>query len=100
MLGRDSSVFWYYWGFLILPWVAVKGLGNKILALSAKQMPPDWETRYGCRPMLLETLAAWGKTPQTACLRARLQKRSGVFAVTYRAATARERSLDIIFPQT
>jgi hypothetical protein len=42
--------------FLILPWVAVKGLASKILALSARQMPRDWETRYGCRPVLLETL--------------------------------------------
>lgn len=42
--------------FLILPWVRVKGLASKILALSARQMPRDWETRYGCRPLLLETL--------------------------------------------
>jgi hypothetical protein len=42
--------------FLILPWVAVKGLASKILALSARQMPRDWEARYGCRPLLLETL--------------------------------------------
>lgn len=42
--------------FLILPWVQVKGLASKILALSARQMPRDWETRYGCRPLLLETL--------------------------------------------
>jgi len=42
--------------FLILPWVRVKGLASKILALSAKQMPSDWEIRYGCRPLLLETL--------------------------------------------
>jgi hypothetical protein len=42
--------------FLILPWVAVKGLASKILAMSARQMPCDWETRYGCRPLLLETL--------------------------------------------
>jgi hypothetical protein len=42
--------------FLILPWVQVKGLASKILALSARQMPLDWETRYGCRPLLLETL--------------------------------------------
>ncbi len=42
--------------FLILPWVAVKGLASKILALSARQVPHDWETRYGCRPLLLETL--------------------------------------------
>jgi len=42
--------------FLILPWVKVKGLASKILALSARQMPRDWEMRYGCRPLLLETL--------------------------------------------
>ena len=42
--------------FLILPWVAVKGLASKILALNARQMPLDWETRYGCCPLLLETL--------------------------------------------
>jgi len=42
--------------FLILPWVHVKGLASKILALSARQMPRDWEARYGRRPLLLETL--------------------------------------------
>jgi hypothetical protein len=42
--------------FLILPWVQVKGLASKILALSAKQMPRDWEIRFGYRPLLLETL--------------------------------------------
>jgi len=42
--------------FLILPWVRVPGLASKILALSARQMPQDWQTRYGYRPLLLETL--------------------------------------------
>jgi Domain of unknown function (DUF4338) len=42
--------------FLILPWVRVKGLASKILALSARQMPQDWQDRYGRRPVLLETL--------------------------------------------
>jgi Domain of unknown function (DUF4338) len=42
--------------FLILPWVRVKGLASKILALSARQMPRAWESRYGYRPLLLETL--------------------------------------------
>jgi Domain of unknown function (DUF4338) len=42
--------------FLMLPWVQVKGLASKILALSARQMPRDWEIRFGCRPLLLETL--------------------------------------------
>jgi uncharacterized protein DUF4338 len=42
--------------FLILPWVRVKGLASKILALSARQMPHDWQAQYGHRPLLLETL--------------------------------------------
>jgi hypothetical protein len=42
--------------FLILPWVRVKGLASKILGLCARQLPGDWEQRYGCRPLLLETL--------------------------------------------
>ena len=42
--------------FLILPWVRVKGLASKILALSARIVPRDWEARYGPRPLLLETL--------------------------------------------
>jgi hypothetical protein len=42
--------------FLILPWVRVKGLASKILALSARQTPQDWQTHYGYRPLLLETL--------------------------------------------
>src|SRR6202051_130019 len=42
--------------FLILPWVRVKGLASKILALSARQMPLDWRARYGHSPLLLETL--------------------------------------------
>jgi hypothetical protein len=42
--------------FLVLPWVRVKGLASKILALSARQMPPEWQARYGHRPLLLETL--------------------------------------------
>lgn len=42
--------------FLILPWVHVKGLASKILALNARQLPHDWEARYGNRPLLLETL--------------------------------------------
>lgn len=42
--------------FLILPWVRIKGLASKILALSARQLPEDWERHYGNRPLLLETL--------------------------------------------
>ena len=42
--------------FLILPWVQVKGLASKILALSARQLPSDWHCHYGHRPLLLESL--------------------------------------------
>jgi hypothetical protein len=42
--------------FLILPWVRIKGLASKILALAARQLPADWESHYGHRPLLLETL--------------------------------------------
>lgn len=42
--------------YLILPWVYVRGLASKILSLCARQLPADWEKRYGYRPLLLETL--------------------------------------------
>jgi len=42
--------------FLILSGVRVKGLASKILALNARHLPHDWRTRYGHRPLLLETL--------------------------------------------
>jgi len=42
--------------FLILPWVRVKGLASKILALSARHIQRDWQARYGQQPLLLETL--------------------------------------------
>lgn len=41
--------------FLVLPWIHSLGLASKILALAARQMPRDWQTRYGYRPVLLET---------------------------------------------
>ena len=55
--------------FLVLPWVRVQGLASKILALSARQMPHDWQTRYGHRPLLLETLVDAGRFRGT-CYRA------------------------------
>jgi hypothetical protein len=42
--------------FLILPWVHVPGLASHVLARCARQLPRDWEARYGVRPFLLETL--------------------------------------------
>jgi hypothetical protein len=41
--------------FLILPWVKSQNLASKILSLSAKRLPTDWEHRYNYRPVLLET---------------------------------------------
>ena len=60
--------------FLILPWVRVKGLASKILALSARHVPRDWESHYGYRPLLLEhwwTPAAFAgpaTEPPTGCM--------------------------------
>lgn len=42
--------------FLILPWVHIRGLASTLLARCARQLPGDWEARYGYRPLLLETL--------------------------------------------
>jgi hypothetical protein len=42
--------------FLILPWVAIRGLASAILARCAHQLPAEWAARYGVRPLLLETL--------------------------------------------
>jgi len=41
--------------FLILPWIKSKNLASKILSLTAKSLPDDWEKRYNIRPVLLET---------------------------------------------
>lgn len=41
--------------FLLLPWVRVKNLASKVLALAAARIPDDFAARYGERPVLLET---------------------------------------------
>ena len=41
--------------FLLLPWVQVRNLASKVLALAAVQVPEDFAARYGTRPVLLET---------------------------------------------
>ena len=46
--------------FLILPWVHIRGLASQILSRCARQLPADWEKRYGYRPLLLETLVDSG----------------------------------------
>jgi hypothetical protein len=42
--------------FLILPWVRIPHLASHILAHAARQLPADWQARYGVEPLLLETL--------------------------------------------
>jgi hypothetical protein len=41
--------------FLILPWVQVKNLASKVLALAAARIPADFAARYGERVVLRET---------------------------------------------
>ena len=41
--------------FLILPWVQVKNLASKVLALAAARVGTDFAARYGEPPVLLET---------------------------------------------
>ncbi len=42
--------------FLILPWVHVPHLASHVLALALRRVIVDWETCYGLRPWLAETL--------------------------------------------
>lgn len=41
--------------FLLLPWVRVKNLASKVLALAAARIPEDFAARYGERVVLMET---------------------------------------------
>ena len=41
--------------YLLFPWVRVKNLASKALALAARQLPQDWRQLHGYRPVLLET---------------------------------------------
>jgi len=45
--------------FLVLPWIESKGLASKILSLAARQLPRDWNHRYGFEPVLLETFVEY-----------------------------------------
>ena len=42
--------------FLILPWVRIRYLASHVLSQAARRLVPDWESRYGLSPWLLETL--------------------------------------------
>jgi len=41
--------------FLMLPSVRVPHLASHVLGMLVRQLPQDWEVRYGIRPLLLET---------------------------------------------
>ncbi len=41
--------------FLILPWIQSKNLASKILSLTTRLLPNDWEKRYNIRPVLMES---------------------------------------------
>jgi hypothetical protein len=41
--------------FLLLPWVQVKNLASKVLALAAARIPEEFAARYGEQVVLLET---------------------------------------------
>ena len=45
--------------FLVLPWIECKGLASKILSIAARQIPNDWLSRYGFRPVMLETFVEY-----------------------------------------
>jgi hypothetical protein len=47
--------------FLILPWVKVKNMASKILSLTVRQLPEDWQRRYNIKPALLETFVESGR---------------------------------------
>jgi Druantia protein DruA len=42
--------------FLILPWVRVKNLASRVLALSTRRLVAEWHEQYGVAPWLVETL--------------------------------------------
>jgi len=41
--------------FLLLPWVRSPNLASSLLAQVSRQLPHQWQARYGYRPVLLET---------------------------------------------
>ncbi|MBL4869288.1 MAG: IS4 family transposase [Pseudomonadales bacterium] len=55
--------------FLVLPWVKVKHLASKALAIASRQLADDWNEHHGYRPVLLETFVDLTKFNAT-CYRA------------------------------
>jgi hypothetical protein len=42
--------------FLILPWVRIRNLASRALALAVRHLAADWPRRYGVDVLLVETL--------------------------------------------
>jgi len=55
--------------FLIFPWVQVKNLASRALAVAARRIRGDWLARYGYGPVLLETFVDGSRYAGT-CYRA------------------------------
>jgi hypothetical protein len=55
--------------FLILPWVRTPNLASRLLSLASRRIGTDWLSRYGYRPVLLETFIEQGRFTG-ACYRA------------------------------
>ncbi len=55
--------------YLILPWVHSPNLASHLLAVAARRLVHDWEQKYRCRPLLLETFVDARRSPGT-CYRA------------------------------
>ena len=55
--------------FLILPWIRVRNLASKVLALASTRVREDFPRAYGIEPVLLETFVEVGRFAGT-CYRA------------------------------
>ena len=51
------------------PWVSIASLASKILSLVTRHLSQDWQSLYGYRPLLLETLVD-GSRFRGTCYRA------------------------------
>ncbi len=101
-IGWDASVREAHLGrvlnnarFLLLPWIEVKNLASKVLALSATQVAEDFAERYGERPLLLETFVETRRFRATCYRAANWQylgetRGRGKGNRTHRAALARK----------
>ena len=80
--------------FLVLPWVRVPNLASKVLALSARHVPGEFERRYGERPVLLETFVETERFRGT-CYRAANWRRLGQTAGRGKLDRHRRRALPV-----